>query len=517
MRRIERYTITLSQIGTAYRHVNDGKACRISLHHILPALGQYQVQVVAHTALGASPTLTQIINLRDYLIVSLGDSLASGESVPDSIGEYKVHLRTVQKTIHTVQWKDRRCHRSARSGPALTAEAIENANSHTSVTFVSFACSGAEVKNLIDTPYNGSESRGEVGKLDPQVIAASKLVGASAPNGDERTIDALLLTAGINDLQFADIVGRCATNNNHRKKEHLSCVTKGGVVRKAIDALPSRFARLAQSIDALLPRVSEVYINDYPSSPFDGGGCGLLGIPGIGIDKYEADVMHEWGDKLSRVIRRAADSHRIADRWNFVESLGASFGPHAYCRNDTWFTALEESLRHQGNDKGTAHPNRAGHRAFETLLRRAVVLDQPTSPFRQATVVIDELKLGASDLGPRFVRIAMPRYQGDVMGVERYVTVPSNGEWSAVPPEIGILPTLSIFLAPASPRHATGISVYVDSVLPIQHNLADNFGAGAHELANQIANVAVRYHVIVVDPASQQIGPSRMISVVTRR
>jgi hypothetical protein len=207
------------------------------------------------------------------------------------------------------------------------------------------------------------------------------------------------------------------------------------------------------------------------------------------------------------VIRRAADSHRIVDRWNFVESLGASFFPHAYCRTDTWFTHAEESLQHQGNNKGTAHPNRAGHRAFETLLRRAVVLDQPTTPFRLATVVIDAVKLGASDLGPRPVRIAMLRYQDDRMGVERFVTVPRDGQWTAVPPEIGILPTLPIFLPPASPRHATGIFAWLDDHLPIRHNLADGFGAGPHELANQVAKVAVRYHVIVVDPASQQMSP----------
>ena len=41
-------------------------------------------------------------------------------------------------------WKDRRCHQSALSAPALTAEQIERSDDQSSVTFLSFACSGCE-------------------------------------------------------------------------------------------------------------------------------------------------------------------------------------------------------------------------------------------------------------------------------------------------------------------------------------------------------------------------------------
>jgi len=42
-------------------------------------------------------------------------------------------------------WQDQRCDRSGYSGPAQAALALEAADPHTSVTFISFACSGASL------------------------------------------------------------------------------------------------------------------------------------------------------------------------------------------------------------------------------------------------------------------------------------------------------------------------------------------------------------------------------------
>ena len=109
VRRIERYTIVISD-DTQYRHTLDGKACRWTLNRVLPRLGLYRVEVVVHTELGASRTLRQIVTLRDYLIVSLGDSLASGEGVPDKPGLFDVHAQTDADDVterRPVAWKDR--------------------------------------------------------------------------------------------------------------------------------------------------------------------------------------------------------------------------------------------------------------------------------------------------------------------------------------------------------------------------------------------------------------------------
>jgi hypothetical protein len=41
--------------------------------------------------------------------------------------------------------QDRRCHRSANAAPAQAARMLEMADPHSSVTFLSFACSGATI------------------------------------------------------------------------------------------------------------------------------------------------------------------------------------------------------------------------------------------------------------------------------------------------------------------------------------------------------------------------------------
>ncbi len=496
VRRIERYTIVVTREN--YRRTLDGKACRFSLHHVLPSLGLYRVEVVVHTALGASPTLRTNVELRDYLIVSIGDSLSSGESVPDWPGSYTVDANPFTGEIHSatavhpVVWTDRRCHRSPRSGPSLAAKAIEDASRHSSVTFVSFACSGAEIANLVNQDYAGSE-RGPLPPLQPQVSAVRDLVG-------DREITALLITAGINDLHFADIIDACASNDN-RRVGHTDCVTGFAASGIVNTKLPGRYDKLAAAIAKRLPRVREVYIADYPSRVFANGGCGALGFPGVGIDRAEGEEMRTLGGFLDTQINHAARRHRD-QHWNYVEGLTEPFDPHPYaCERgtNTWFTTYEGSWAHQGNEKGTAHPNRAGHRAFARLLGRAVVPNQATTPFRQVTVVIDALRWRASSDGsPRTVEITMYEFPRDFIGTTRTVSIPQTGEWIPVPAGVGTF-TIPLFLAPASPRHATQIYFSLSNILPIHHTVGDSYGVGSHEFAGR--RLAVRYHVSAVDLA----------------
>jgi hypothetical protein len=511
VRRIERYTVVISGIGVNYRQKLDGKACQLRLHHLLPRQGLYRVEVVVHTALGASVTLTRFVDLRDYLIVSIGDSLASGEGVPDSPGAYSLRTNvfgevTSAKAKRSVQWKDRRCHRSARSGPALTANAIENASPHTSVTFLSFACSGAEINHLYDERYKGAEPVGST-TLRPQIDAVKELVGSRG----KRQIDALLITAGVNDLNFSDIIEACATNNNHRVG-HGDCVT-GFAASKGVNArLHKGYDKLADAVENRLPRVREVYINDYPNREFIGGGCGVLGASGVGIDNTEAEEMSTLGRSLDIEIERAARRHRD-QRWNWVEELTTPFEPHAYCADwpgksgayagrtgNSWFTYYETSWAQQGNKKGTAHPNRAGHHAFARMLGRAVVPNQSLKPFRRVTVVIDALRWIALGTGsPQTVEIHLLEFPRDFTGTTRTFSVPQTGEWTPVPAEVGTF-KLPVFVTPASPRHATEVRLILSNIVPIHHTRADGYGAGQHELTHPNSPLSVRYHVDVESP-----------------
>jgi hypothetical protein len=524
VRRITSYTFTLAQLGTAWTHTRTTPACRLELHNLLPAQGYYLATLTLHTDMGVSPGVSRPVNrtvrIHDLLIVSIGDSLASGEGNPDVPGSYSIsinrHLEpTVTKVNRPVQWQDRRCHRSAKSGPSLAAKAFENLNTKTSVTFLSFACSGAEIRHLISDPYEGSEPIGSQ-PLPPQVDAVSALVGPGAPRGG-RPIDALLISIGINEIHFADIVTRCAENNNHRIG-HKQCVTDGGTVQ-ALDTLLSKdpkdakhsYPALADALRAKLPATREVYLSGYPAGVFRGGGCGMLGLPAIGIDEAEGEEMYTWGLFLNAKIRQAAVTFRGGDdRWNLVGDLAGPFDSHRYCDRDSWFTKFEQSWAYQGNKNGTAHPNAAGHIAYANLLRQAMVPDQGSQPYRHLTITIKSVKVAnGSHSVDRTIELTLYQGQGIDATLTRYLQVPQDGQWHQVPPELGTF-TLDVFPAPASPRHATALYMDFGHILGITGTRSNNFDAGSHTTIHPAGSLAVSYTVTAArtSPARDSLAPT---------
>ena len=176
----------------------------------LPSLGAYDVRLVLTTDwnpnVGVSAPKHRPVTLRDFLFVAMGDSLASGEGNPDVRGTYRWPAYIGDPPA---EWKDEQCHRSALSGPALAAKAIEDASWKTSVTFVSLACSGAVVRNLYDTDQKGTGT--QIGQL-------KRLLGAQP-----RRIHGMVISAGINDLDFSGHDQRLR-DWNPRLRGHSGCL-----------------------------------------------------------------------------------------------------------------------------------------------------------------------------------------------------------------------------------------------------------------------------------------------------
>jgi len=135
--------------------------------HTFASLGPHRVELTVTTG-GAAAVTVQTIDLRDHLIVSLGDSYASGEGVPDVEGEYAIRFppcrdagtfsfRTpcVEQVVRPVQWSNAVCHRSSWAGPAQAALAMERADPHSTVTFISLACAGASIDGGLLGPHRG--------------------------------------------------------------------------------------------------------------------------------------------------------------------------------------------------------------------------------------------------------------------------------------------------------------------------------------------------------------------------
>jgi len=198
-----------------------------------PAQGSYFATLTVRYKNGVEEKWTRPVEVKDLLVVVLGDSSASGEGAPDSA----LVKNDSGYTTKRADWVDNRCHRSDNAGGAQAAKRLEAADQSSSVTFLSFACSGATLdtdiyKNLVLDPYNppdvadhrGVGITGPYAGIEPvknssgdddltqklpsqvdQLWNALTDFGAHPP----RKIDVLIVAGGINDARFADMAGVC--------------------------------------------------------------------------------------------------------------------------------------------------------------------------------------------------------------------------------------------------------------------------------------------------------------------
>jgi hypothetical protein len=221
----------------------DLRSCR--LRHVFQAQGAYQVELTITNPDGtpfegrAEPYRQEVV-VRDYLIVSLGDSYASGEGNPDvpQVVDDSRTTNPLKRVVKPPRWQDERCHRSSWAGPAQAALAIERADPHSSVTFLSFACSNA----TIDTPsFGGGNPLDPYAPADERKPTGTGILGpyrgveppngedpapeqwndhlpsqmdqltdaVTTPGGQRRHIDALTISGGGNDIGFGRIAQVC--------------------------------------------------------------------------------------------------------------------------------------------------------------------------------------------------------------------------------------------------------------------------------------------------------------------
>jgi len=179
------------------------------------------------------------VNVRDILIVAIGDSYGSGEGNPElprkfSLGwpyrrmtaadlatadlngiptsqfPWSWQVNTTAQALWArggdvlISQQSRLAHRSVLAYSAQYAMALEKADPRTSVTYVSVAQSGATIPTLMNQPNVAAEDGAT--PLPPQLPELAEIVG-------DRPIDTLVISIGGNDAGFADIVKKMALSN----------------------------------------------------------------------------------------------------------------------------------------------------------------------------------------------------------------------------------------------------------------------------------------------------------------
>lgn len=409
-------TVNTYHWRTNLGHVTSGKKCIVDLP--FPAQGTYQVELTVRSPQGAVlRTQSRTVRVLDRLIAVLGDSFGSGEGVPESGGA---------KNGLDARWVDKRCHRSSAAGAARAAQRIEDADPYTSVTFVSFACSGATIDRSkgekegvgVLRPYIGIEPEDHYEKVGAQVDQLSYAVRGERG----RTIDTLLVIGGLNDLQFADMMTTCVLESDCRNA--FVPQADGNLVRletrtnNNMKELRGAYKKVAAALAARKVAYHKAYNVEYPAAFTTTGGALCPSVlndvigPGAAIYIPAAaalapiDPIFVHAFATGKVINSRVDAAELGwlqntvlpefiatlkagasdAGWGHISGLTALFRGHGYCAGaQSWFQTATTASEHQGpylaaiegvglrmRTQGTIHPNYTGHAEFGKHIASAI-------------------------------------------------------------------------------------------------------------------------------------------------
>jgi hypothetical protein len=381
--------------GTPYKHT----------FHV-PSLGTYTITL--QLRLSSSTPLEHKVSftLHDFLVVSIGESGASGEGNPDEQGKLqdcdfdfsspldsfencteaisnfvKTEFTTLsvaaEATLNMEKdpvWLEPKAHRSLRSGPARAAKGMENLGKGTMVTFLSFARSGSEIRAGLLGPRTSD------GKpIDSWIGNIGQIQELKNTLGDRR-INALVIAIGGNDIGFSHVLSGLTGEDLFFKNGDDEAARKAveAKINKNLAELDTKFKQLAEALAGL--NVGQIYLTEYPTGIFDvktdANGQGVLGKAcEIFASSFDADLdskdlilIRDSAIKLNNHLRKAANDHG----WFFIDGIAAGFAGRGYCAENSLFLKAEQSLVIQGDIKGTAHPNPSGHGVYARLIAEAV-------------------------------------------------------------------------------------------------------------------------------------------------
>ena len=244
--------------------------------------GTYTVKVDKESGAGDPLSYVSQVVVQDFLIVSLGDSLASGEGNPP--------------------YSDHTCDVSTEAYGAQVAGKLEDNDPRSSVTFVQLACSGATIdSNVTGLPALYAPAAGlEKAKAYYAKMAhlASNSIGRQLIDLKEaigdRQIDGLTISIGINNLEFGSVVAQCVVYKRCQdppKKYGSFTLTDdlGKQVPANVAALGKLYTSLHSVIASLFPRKQldpqDVFVVGYPDPLHDETGalCPVfVGTPKVG-------------------------------------------------------------------------------------------------------------------------------------------------------------------------------------------------------------------------------------------
>lgn len=337
------------------------------------------VKVLVHNTDGPIE-VSKHISVDDVLVVGMGDSYGSGEGNPDiPVTFYEGNAdRDIlfTKNRYTprkdkgkhASWLDRRCHRSLYSYQFKTALAMALDNPKRAVTFLSYACTGAIIPNIVDSWEKASENKKMIWKYrEPQIDPegkklihdrkywikpqiASLIDDITCPEDWKgqcskgmRVIDYLLLSIGGNDIGFRKYVINIAVKNNNPLK--LGRKIPGHTTRQDIRNLIDSYTDLNDIFTAQLPikncskngKCNRVLLSTYPNILNDENGNLCSGDKGAFYIPFRSDEtrgkrIQDTYEKVIVPLRDAQNSlHKHGVHWSIVNRHSNHYATHGFC------------------------------------------------------------------------------------------------------------------------------------------------------------------------------------------
>ncbi len=375
------------------------------------------------------------IKIRDILVVGMGDSFASGEGNPDvavrfsrersaDYGDAKsgANLMGFPARVGGWQqigdkafldanprWLDQACHRSLYSHQLRAALQLAIEQPDRAVTFVSYACSGAEVTQGLFLRYKGHEwvptppdlsqisaiAQAQCGKREapahdlPEAYhlngKVEDLVGLVLRKCDvehARRIDLLLLSIGGNDVGFSRLLANAVladTSTLRRIGGWMGQVQNFLEATQQIERLVDRYKALNRALHYILHmpwnETDRVLLTSYPPMALldDGrslcpdGRAGMTVVPDFKLSMEKARDSMTAAERLHDIMSDTARSYG----WTFVEAHREAFKGRSICAGftDHAFSSADD-LRLPRKIEGEWQPfNPADWRAYASRQR----------------------------------------------------------------------------------------------------------------------------------------------------
>jgi lysophospholipase L1-like esterase len=274
------------------------------------------------------------VEIKDELVIAIGDSVAAGEGNPEG----------------SERWLDVPCHRSAAAGFEVAARRLADSDPHRSITFVSLACSGAEVQQGLLGRYGGVAPQGTRTYL-PQVLRLKRLAAARAGAPRKMAVDAVLVSVGANDLTFSGVVFKCAASPG-------DCgPAEEQRVRGLLEGLDGSYDELGEALNAAAPG-APVFVTEYfdPTHDSDAEFCRHSLA-------FTSQAESKWAyERLLRPLNGKIETAAVRNGWTRIGDIAADFERHGICADQRWVRRFGESIFNQGDWLGTLHPNEEGQR-----------------------------------------------------------------------------------------------------------------------------------------------------------